>query len=369
MILNKLGWNKKYEKEFNKINKEGYLPSRIVREEKGSYYVRYEKGECIAQVSGKLRYNAKKISNFPSVGDWVAIKLINNGEKAIIYELMTRKSSFTRKSPVSGGRKNRDVYGRKITFGGATEEQVIAANIDIIFLVMSLDDNFNLRRLERYLLIAWNSGAKPIIFLNKTDMCNDLEDKLRKVEDIAKGVKIHCISALNEEGIDELKKYISEGKTIGLFGSSGVGKSTIINCLVGYNKLLTGVVREGDNKGRHTTIWRELVMIPTGGILIDTPGMRELQVWSEKEDLNELFKDIKELESQCKFNDCSHSKEPGCAIKKALEDGTLDRKRYDNYLIMQLEVSYLSDRKSQRDKALTKKEILRSKINGKSKKY
>lgn len=369
MNLKKLGWNSKFEEEFNNIKKENYLPSRVIREEKGRYFVQYDSGECIAQVCGKLRYNAKSISDFPSVGDWVAIERINNGEEAIIYSVLSRKSSFTRKAPVSGGRKVKDVNGRKMTFGGSTEEQVVAANVDIIFLVMAVDENFNIRRLERYLLVAWNSGAMPIIILNKIDMCSDLEQKLYEVEGIAAGVQIHCISALNKEGIDELKQYIDEGITVGLFGSSGVGKSTIINCLLENERLLTGSVREGDNKGRHTTTWRELILIPTGGILIDTPGMRELQVWSDKKELDEMFDDIKELESKCKFNDCSHDKEPGCAIKKALEEGRLDRQRYENYLIMEIEVSYLNDRISQRSKTFTKREILISKIQRKEKKF
>lgn len=362
MNLIKLGWNSKFKEEFDSIKKDGYVPARVIREEKGSYILRHEGGECTAQVSGKLRHNARSIADFPAVGDWVAVKLINNNEKGVIYVLLSRKSSFTRKAPVSGGRKVRDIMGRKITLGGSTEEQVVAANIDIIFIVIALDNNFNLRRLERFLLLAWNSGAEPVIILNKADLCDNVEEKLFQVEEIAPGVEIHSISALNNVGIENLRKYIGEDKTIGLFGSSGVGKSTIINCILEENKLQTGEIRESDGKGRHTTTWRELVLIPTGGVLIDTPGMRELQVWSNEDELDEIFEDIKTLEKQCKFSNCSHNKETGCAIRAALENGTLDSERYKNYLLMKVEVSYLGGRINEKEKAYTKREKFIEKI-------
>lgn len=367
MNLNRLGWNEKFEEAFNEINKDGNIQGRVSREEKGRYTVRHADGECTAVVSGKLRYKALSISDFPAVGDWVAMKLINNGEEGVIFNLLPRKSSFTRKAPISGARKVKDYKDRTIVLGGTTEEQVIAANVDVIFIVMALDCNFNLRRLERYLLLAWNSGATPVIVLNKIDMCDDVEQRYIEVCDIAQGVNIHCISALEDNGIDQLQKYINEGVTIGLFGSSGVGKSTIINCLLGKVELLTGAIRDNDSKGRHTTTWREMVVMPSGGILIDTPGMRELQLWSEMEELEDMFEDIKEFEFQCKFNDCSHNKEPGCAINKALQDGTLDKDRYENYLLMRHEISYVDYRKDERTKYLSSKGKLKAKIISKRK--
>jgi ribosome biogenesis GTPase len=356
------GYDDKFKNELDKLKEKEYLAARVVRQEKGCYHVQCEYGEVTAEVSGKLRYNTKSISDFPAVGDWVAIKLINEDKSAIIYSVLPRKSSLTRKAPISGGRKVRDINGMKMVIGGSTEEQVIAANIDILFFVMSLDNDYSLKRMERYLTVGWNSGATPVIILNKTDLCTDLDEKLSEIEKISIGVNVHCISAMKNEGIEELRQYIDIGKTIGLFGSSGVGKSTISNCFLRSDKLMTGEVREKDSKGRHTTTWRELILLPEGGVIIDTPGMREFQVWLDQDEFDIKFEDIKNIESQCKFNDCSHKKEPGCAIKKALQHGILSKERYENYLKMQIEVDYLNHRRNQRDKALTKRDVLLAKI-------
>lgn len=366
MNLIDYGWNDKFKNEFEKLNRKECIPARVVRQEKGIYQVKCEYGEVKAVVCGKLRYDAASISDFPAVGDWVVIKLVNEGKSAIIYSVLPRKSSLTRKVPISGGRKVRDINGMRVVIGGSTEAQVIAANIDILFFVMSLDNDYSLKRMERYLTVGWNSGATPVIILNKIDLCTDLNEKLKEIEKISIGVNIHCISAMKNQGIEELSKYITKGTTIGLFGSSGVGKSTISNCLLGNDKLLTGEVREKDSKGRHTTTWRELIVLPEGGIIIDTPGMREFQVWLDQDEFDIRFQDIKDIENQCKFNDCSHGKEPGCAIKKALKDGTLTQEHYENYLKMGMEVDYLSGRKNQRERAFTKREILLAKIKSNS---
>lgn len=360
MDLIKLGWNEKFQEEFNSIKKDGYIPARVIREDKGRYILMYEGGECSGTISGKLRHNANSICDFPAVGDWVAVKLINEDKECIIYLTLNRKSSFTRKAPVSGGRKVKDVMGRKITLGGSTEEQVVAANVDYIFIVVALDYNFNLRRLERFLLLAYNSGATPVIILNKIDLCDEVEERILQVEEIAIGVDIHSISAVNNVGVDKLRQYLSNNNTIGLFGTSGVGKSTLINALSECNKVQTGEVRESDSKGRHTTTWRELVIIPTGGVIIDTPGMRELQIWSGENELDEMFEDIIELEGMCKFRDCSHIKEPGCAITSALKNGTLDKERYENYLVMRMEVGYLNERLSEKERE-ERKAMIKSK--------
>lgn len=360
-----LGWNETFEKEFNSIKKENHIPCRVVREEKGHYVIQNCNNTYIAKISGKYRFNADSIDEFPTVGDWVIAQLYNN---AIIYSLLTRKSTFSRKSSISGGRKVRDINNRKVILGGATDEQVLAANIDYIFVVTTADKNFNIKRIERYLLIAFNSGAVPILIINKSDKCKDIKPYIEVIEQIPNKVIYHFISALNNEGIMDIKTYIKTGVTVGLFGSSGVGKTTIINCLLNEKRLNTQETRSKDDKGRHTTTWRELVLIPTGGILIDTPGMRELQVWSDKDNLDEVFDDIKKLESKCKFSDCSHTKEPLCAIQYALIKGTLNQKRYDNYLVLKSEVLYLEERIKD-NKSSTKKEILREKINNKKTNY
>lgn len=355
MDLIKLGWNNKFQEEFDNIKKYEYIPARVIREEKERYILMHQDGECMGKVSGRFRHKAESICDFPAVGDWTAVKLLNKGKEAVIYELLSRKSKLTRKAPVSGGRKVKDVMGRKITLGGTTEEQVVAANIDAIFIVVALDNTFNLRRLERFMLLAYNSGATPVIILNKIDLCNNVEEKILQVEGIAMGTDIYSISAINNEGVNKLRKYLGNNNTIGLFGTSGVGKSTLINALLESNALQTGEVRESDGKGRHTTTWREMVIIPKGGVIIDTPGMRELQVWSNEDELDEIFEDIVELETQCKFRDCSHKKEPGCAIASSLKDGTLDKDRYENYLLMKMEVGYLNNRVNER-KAYTERE-------------
>lgn len=345
MTLEQLGWNVHFQSLLTAYNTKQYTPARVTREEKGRYRITTEQGDCSAEICGKLRHEATALKDYPSVGDWVLVKFVNNNTHSIIYHVLDRQSCFSRKAPISGGRTVRMIDNRKVILGGATEEQVVAANINTVFIVMACDDNFNLRRLERYLLLTHNSGAKPVIVLNKIDLCNDYARLLHEIEGIAMGVDIHPISALSHVNIDALSGYISEGKTIGLFGSSGVGKSTLINRLLGNELLLTSSVRESDSKGRHTTTWRELVVLPTGGILVDTPGMRELQLWIDEEDLDDQFADIDHLKSECKYSDCSHGKEPGCAIQKSLAEGTLSRERYENYLHLHAETRYLSHRR------------------------
>ena len=308
-------------------------PARVTEQHHNIYEVMGEQETLKARVSGKMAYNALDSMDFPVVGDWVMIDRLDgsNGE-AVIHCVLPRKSAFGRKSA-----------------GTSNEGQIVAANIDIIFICMSLNENFNLRRLERYLSVAWSSMATPVVVLTKADLCDAVEMRLAETAEVAIGVDIVVCSAMAEDGYEELLPYISEGKTIAFVGSSGVGKSTMINRLMGEEILKTREIGDMD-KGRHTTTHRQLLLLPGGGIVIDTPGMRELQI--DMADLSRSFEDIEELASMCKFSDCSHTKEPGCAVQRAIANGELSQKRFDNYIKLQTEIGYegLNSRQLEQEK-------------------
>lgn len=314
------GLSDRFTKEF-----EGHTISRILSQEKGIYHIVAEKGEKLGEISGKLRYNALTISEFPAVGDFVIVDWNEKGGNAVIHHVLPRKSCFTRKAA-----------------GDARNEQVVAANIDTIFLCMSLNNDFNLRRLERYLSIAWDSGAVPVIVLTKADLCTDLEGRLYDVSAVAMGVDVLTTTAEEEKGYEQILTYIDSGKTVAFIGSSGVGKSTMINCLLGENRLDTNGLRN-DDKGRHTTTRRELILLPNGGMVIDTPGMRELGMWDAGEGIDRTFSDIDKLSEECRFHDCTHSGEPGCAIQRALDDGVLSMDRWQSYQRLKAENAYAQD--------------------------
>lgn len=302
--------------------------ARVLSQEKDLYRLITCEGECLAKVSGKFRYQTVSVSDFPAVGDYVMADHICEDSPAVIHELLPRKSVFTRKAA-----------------GTSQTEQVVAANIDTVFLCMALNNDFNVRRLERYLSIAWDSGAVPVVVLTKSDLCDDLEEKRLLVETAAIGVDILETSALEQEGITQILPYIQKEKTVAFIGSSGVGKSTLINCLLGEERLATNGLRN-DDKGRHTTTHRELLFLPNGGMVIDTPGMRELGMWDSGEGIDRTFTDIEELSHQCRFHNCTHTSEPGCAVRKALEEGAVSKERLQSYQKLKAENAYLEDSES-----------------------
>jgi len=331
MDLQQLGWNPFFEAHFNETARDGSIAARVICEQKQLYTVSTEFGEMEARVSGKLIHTASSRADFPAVGDWVVVAPRPEERKATIQAILPRRSKFCRK-----------------VVSTRTEEQVVAANVDTVFLVSGLGANFNLRRIERYLTLAWDSGASPVILLNKADLCPDVETAISDVGEVAPGVPVYAVSALEKTGLETIAGHLGEGRTGAVLGSSGVGKSTLINSLVGREVLETGAVRPADGKGRHVTSTRELVMIPSGGMMIDTPGMRELQLWAEEDSLHGSFEDIEGLAGACRFRDCSHEAEPGCAIREAIEKGELDEGRYRSYLKLQKEIMLLSMRKEQR---------------------
>ncbi|MFC1973905.1 ribosome small subunit-dependent GTPase A [Chloroflexota bacterium] len=331
-ILENLGWDIYFRKHFQPFQVSDFAPARVISESKGSFQVYSLYGELSAKVSGKLYYMAGEEKIYPAVGDWVVVRPLIDEHKAIIQAILPRKSKFSRK--VAGER---------------TEEQVISANIDTVFIVCGLDGgrNLNLRRIERYLTLSWGSGATPVIILNKIDLCPDINICIHSVADIAPSVSIHPVSAKENIGLTELRKYLTTGSTVAFIGSSGVGKSSLINSLLGIEKQKTREVREDDRMGRHTTTKRELIVLSDGGVVVDTPGMRELQVWAEGEDLQGVFQDIEELAKECLFSNCNHNLESGCAIKIAIDRAELDLARLESYRKLQKELNYLASREEQ----------------------
>jgi ribosome biogenesis GTPase len=330
--LTKLGWDGDWAALFDQHVTDGGVPARVSHQHRGAYTVHTSRGELRAELPGRLLHASNGPDDLPAVGDWVAARLDNAGP-AIITSVLPRKSKFTRKAAWQ-----------------VTQEQVLAANVDIVFLVSGLDRDFNPRRIERYLTMAWGSGATPVVVLNKADLCDDVAERMRLVESVAAGVPIHAVSGTTGEGIDELRPHLKENRTGTLLGSSGVGKSTIVNALCGQERLRTAEIRY-DGRGRHTTTHRELVFLPGGGLIIDTPGMRELQLWDPGTGLDDAFDDIDSLAAECRFRDCEHDHEPGCAVRAAIEVGDLDRARLASYHKLKRELRHLELRRDARARA------------------
>lgn len=346
LTLAQLGWSHFFQQQVEP-DELTFTPARVWRQDVNQYHLMSTLGALTGTLPGRFRQQALSKADLPTVGDWVLVSTIEGGEAhhVQIERLLDRKSRFSRKEA-----------------GENIDEQVVAANIDTVFIVNGLDDDYNPKRIERYLLLSWDSGAMPVIVLNKADLCEDLDARLDELRPIARDAPVHVVSAIESDGLEQLTPYFSEGTTCALMGSSGVGKSTLINALLGYEKFETNTVREGDSKGRHTTTFREMVAVPGGGLIIDTPGMRELQVWNDTASLSQAFEDIEALALNCKFTDCRHDSEPGCAVKQAISDGDLGQDRLQRYEKLQRELEHfdaLQDATTRAEKKLERKRFAR----------
>ncbi len=334
MRLKDLGWNSFFKKQLTKTDLQDRFIGRISNAQKNSYLLMSERGETRAIVRGTFIHQAKQRNEYPVVGDWVVFTKNPEDDVATIQSLLSRKNAISRSVP-SG--KVRDSKGQ-------AEEQVMASNIDTVFIVSGLDQDFNLRRIERYLALVHNSGATPVIVLNKADLCDNPERIKYQVESVALEVPIYTGSAYNPDDIQPLRGYLHTGQTVTLLGSSGAGKSTLTNALLGNERQKTQSVSKRLGKGVHTTTAREIILLPDGGMLIDTPGMREIQLYDDTFGLETTFEDIEKLAQQCRFSNCQHENEPGCTVITALENGSLDENRFQNFLKLKKELQYVSDR-------------------------
>jgi ribosome biogenesis GTPase len=313
MALIQWGWDANFAALWSSRDRKNIHPARVVGQRRKFWRVAGEFGECWAEVSGKLRLSAGRSVEWPAVGDWVAVELRDDHGCAVIREVLPRRSRFARKAP-----------------GAKIEQQILAANVDIALLVCALDGDFNARRIERYLAQGWESGARPAVFLNKADVCSDVSAKVAETERIAPGAVIAAGSARTGQGFEAVEKFLAPGLTLALLGSSGVGKSTIANRLLGQAIQPVQAVREADGRGKHTTTTRQLFVLPGGALLLDAPGLRELQLWDASQGVGRAFSDIESLAERCRFRDCQHKAEPGCAVQAAVAEGILDLDRLEN---------------------------------------
>ncbi len=322
MFLERLGADRSVYRAFSSYAQQQLTLARVAIAQRDLYYLLTEHGVAHAEPSGKLYYHAPGRSSLPVTGDWVAARMVGP-EQALVEAVLPRRTCLFRRAA-----------------GTRDEEQPLAANVDVVFLVCGLDGDFNLRRLERYLALTATSGASPVIVLNKADLCGDIAGRILEAAAVARSAPVVTASTLDPQGLDPLRRFLSPGVTVALLGSSGVGKSTIANRLLGEERFRTAEVRMQDSRGRHTTVRRELTPLPQTGALIDTPGMRELQLWAGPESIDTVFDEIAALAEGCRFRDCTHSGEPGCAVAAALDRGELDASRWASFQKLRAEAEW-----------------------------
>jgi ribosome biogenesis GTPase / thiamine phosphate phosphatase len=340
-ILDAYGWDQIFAERFAPYAEQGLRPARVVVEYQHIYRLVSEDGELLATVAGRLRHRAAGRLDYPAVGDWVAFRPDPDSDRATIHGVLERKSRFVRK-----------------VAGSVVAEQVVAANVDVVLLVTALDADFSPRRLERYLVLAHESGARPVVVLSKADLTDDLEEQRAIARAVAgPDVPIHAVNAPRDEGYDALRAYLEPGRTVALLGSSGVGKSTIVNRLAGQELQRTQEVRVADGRGRHTTTHRQLILLADGGLLMDTPGMRELQLWDVDEGVEETFADLEDLGLACRFPDCEHDREPGCAVHVAIAEGRISAERLASYHKLRRELRALSARQDRLNRLFERKRV------------